>query len=128
MLRYQVLDIFFLLFHLGIVTFNLFGWIFRTTRKANLILLLLTAFSWFGLGIFYGIGFCPLTEWHWQVLNKLGSRPVENSYIQYLLKRVFGILLPSAMVDITTFISFTLAMATSLAVNIRDFKKKKIRD
>jgi len=68
MLLYRLLDYFFLVFHLGIVIFNLFGWIWPKTRKANLILLLLTAASWFGLGLIYGIGFCPFTEWHWQVL------------------------------------------------------------
>jgi len=43
------------------------------TRKANLILLLLTGLSWFGLGIFYGWGYCPLTDWHWKVLRELGE-------------------------------------------------------
>ena len=71
MLRF--LDIFFLVFHTLLIFFNLFGWLIKPLRKANLIVLLLTGGSWFILGIFYGFGFCPFTEFHWQVLHKLGQ-------------------------------------------------------
>lgn len=125
MLLYRLLDYFFLVFHLGIVIFNLFGWIWPKTRKANLVLLLLTAASWFGLGLIYGIGFCPFTEWHWQVLEKLGSRPVEDSYMQYLYRRVFHLHFESILVNTVTAVAFFVALAISLILNIRDLLHKR---
>jgi uncharacterized membrane protein YeiH len=53
------LDYFFIAFHSALIIFNLFAWIPRFTRRWNLISLGLTAFSWLGLGLFYGIGYCP---------------------------------------------------------------------
>jgi len=36
--------------------------------------LLLTAFSWFVLGIWYGWGYCVCTDWHYMVLrDELGG-------------------------------------------------------
>lgn len=121
----KFLDYFFLAFHFGIVIFNLFGWIWKKTRKANLILLLLTGASWFGLGIFYGFGYCPFTDWHWQVLDNLGDMPRETSYMQYLFSRVLGIHIGSKVVDVGTLISYLVALILSVTLNIRDFRRKK---
>ena len=66
---YKFLDIFFIVFHTSLIFFNLFGWIWKYTRRANLVALLLTGGSWFILGLYYGIGYCPFTEWHWEVLH-----------------------------------------------------------
>lgn len=125
MLIYRIIDYSFLVFHLAIVILNLFGWIWRPTRKACLILQLLTAGSWFGLGLIYGIGFCPFTEWHWQILEKLGEFPPESSYIQYLLRRLFGLHIHSGLVDTVTVISFLTAFTASAAVNIRDWVRRR---
>jgi len=62
-----------------VILFNLFGWIFRPLRKANLIVLALTGASWFILGIFYGIGYCPLTDWHFKLLYKHGQHALPDS-------------------------------------------------
>ena len=121
---YQVLDIFFLLFHTLLIFFNLFGWITKITRKANLIVLLLTGASWFILGIFYGIGYCPLTDWHWQVLVELGETNIPNSYISYITHRVFSIDPPGRFVDTATGIFYFLALAVSIYVNVKDCTKR----
>jgi hypothetical protein len=120
MLKWHLLDWFFVLFHSVVILFNLFGWIFRGTRKWNLALLLLTAASWFGLGVFYGWGYCFLTDWHWQVLEALSVSPHESSYVQYLFRRVAGVTVGAAFADVLTAILFFAAMAASLFVNIRD--------
>jgi len=52
----------FFIFHSALIAFILFGWIWRRTRVADLVVVLLTAFSWTILGIWYGFGFCPSTE------------------------------------------------------------------
>jgi hypothetical protein len=64
---YKVADSFFIIFHSVLICFNLFGWIPKALRKWNLFSLILTTFSWFILGIFYGFGYCFLTDWHWEV-------------------------------------------------------------
>ncbi len=118
------LDIFFVLFHTALILFNLFGWIPRRLRRANLVALLLTAFSWLGLGLFYGIGYCPFTDWHWRVLWALGRIDLPRSYTQYLLIRLLGISLPAATVSFLTAAGAALALVISLALNVRDRRRR----
>jgi len=86
-----ILDGFFLVFHGTWVLFILTGWIHRRTRIAHLAVCAATALSWVGLGIFYGFGYCPFTEWHWQVLHAQGETGLPRSYLVYLLQRFAGI-------------------------------------
>ena len=87
----RLLDIFFTTFHTCLVFFNLFGWIWKKTRVLNLICLLLTAASWVLLGIFYGFGYCPLTDWHFNVLERLGYGDLPDSYLSFLFTRLTGL-------------------------------------
>lgn len=118
------LDIFFVVFHSTLIVFNLFGWIWKRTRRLNLITLLLTGASWFILGIFYGIGFCPLTDWHWQVLEKLGRTGLPDSYIAYLIQRLTGLTPNGEWVDVLTAGLYFLALAISFYMN---FFRKRIK-
>jgi Flp pilus assembly pilin Flp len=122
---YAFLDYFFLIFHTLLIFFNLFAWIWKPLRKANLITLLLTGASWFLLGIFYGIGYCPLTEWHWQVLHKLGVQHIPNSYVKYLIDRLLGTDINATLVEYATMIAFLAAVILSLWVNFRMYLKRK---
>ena len=106
---YKFLDIFFLLFHSLLIIFNLFAWIWKPIRKANFITLVLTGASWFILGIFYGIGYCPLTDWHWEVLEKLGHSNLPASYMKYLFDRITGLDINAQIVDIATAIPLSLS-------------------
>jgi len=117
MFWYHVLDYFFLIFHTILTLFNIVGWIWRKIRLANFITLSLTALSWFGLGLFYGIGFCPLTEWHWQVLEKLGVRNLPYSYIQYLIYRLAHVNMNPNLVEIATAVVFIIAFFASTYLN-----------
>lgn len=118
------LDIFFLIFHTALILFNLFGWLFRKTRRLNLITLVLTGLSWFVLGIFYGIGYCPLTDWHFEVLDGLGKGSSINSYVRYLIIRIFNLDISADTADIATLILFLLALMLSLYANFfRKFYK-----
>ncbi|MBN2519118.1 MAG: DUF2784 domain-containing protein [Bacteroidales bacterium] len=118
----HILDWFFVIFHSSLVLFNLFGWIWKKTRKINLITLVLTGLSWFVLGIFYGIGYCPLTDWHFDVLRNLGNHNLPNSYMKYLIDRIFNCDINANLVDTGTAIGYFLALALSIFVN---FRKKK---
>jgi hypothetical protein len=125
MFWYQFLNIFFFVFHGVLTLFNLLGWIPRDTRKWNLITLLLTAFSWFVLGAWFGWGYCPFTDWHWKVRAQLGIHDQSNSYIHFLIFKLTGIDMDPRIVDSATLILFLFALGMSLFLNIRDRKKSR---
>jgi len=120
---YHAADIFFLVFHSSLTVFNSLGWIWKKTRKLNLITLSLTGGSWFILGIFYGLGYCPLTEWHFQILKKLGETNLPTSYIKYLAHRISGIAFDAELVDTLTVTVFFVSLIISIVWNIHDWKK-----
>ena len=121
----QFLNSFFFVFHTVFTLFNIAGWGFRKTRRLNLVTLLLTAFSWFVLGIWYGWGYCFCTDWHWQVREKLGYHDQRQSYIQFLVYKLTGKLFNEELVNYTTLIVFLLSLALSILLNVRDSKLKK---
>ncbi len=99
---YKLLDVFFLVFHLGLVLFILTGWLWQRTRPWHFAVVLLTLASWFLLGLRFGIGYCPLTDWHFQVLRKMGETNLPGSYISYLITRYTGIIVSQMLADIVT--------------------------
>jgi len=121
---YYFLDKFFFVFHSALMSFIIFGWIWKKTRLANLTVILLTAFSWFILGIWYGFGFCPSTEWHWQVRYKLGYFDMPNSYTKFLVDTLTGLDLSQKVIDIFAVSLLLLALFASLLTNGRDWRKK----
>jgi hypothetical protein len=123
---YQFLNYFFFAFHTLFTLFNITGWMFRATRKWNLITLLLTAFSWFILGIWYGWGYCFCTDWHWQVREQLGYHDQQHSYIHFLLLKLTRINFNEGLVEKVTLIVFVVSLVMSIWLNIRDRKKKKV--
>lgn len=124
----EFLNIFFFLFHTILVFFNTFGWIFRKTRRWNLLTLLLTAFSWFVMGIWYGWGYCFCTDWHWDIREKLGYRDESDSYIHFLALKLTGINFNPSLVELITVSVFFISLALSIVMNVRDWislRKKK---
>jgi hypothetical protein len=117
---YALLDNFFFVFHAMIIMFSLFGWIWKKTRRANLIVLSLIAGSWFVLGIWYGIGYCPCTDWHWQVRMKLGHYDMPNSYVKFFIDSITGLDLDAKLVDMLTLTCYFSALAASLFTNLRN--------
>jgi len=117
---YQFLNVFFFVFHTAFTLFNMVGWAFRSTRKWHLITVLLTAFSWFVLGIWYGWGYCFCTDWHWAVREKLGFTDESNSYIHFLIIKLTGINLSEKLVEYGTLIIFLLSLVLSALLNWKD--------
>lgn len=115
----KLLDIFFTAFHSLLVIFILFGWIWKKTRRLNLLCILLTAASWLGLGIFYGLGYCPLTDWHFNILRKLGYSDLPNSYLSFLFKRLTGLQIDQNLVDGVTLWGLVAALVISVFLNFR---------
>jgi len=122
---YQAVDVFFVVFHLLFTLFNVIGWAWRKTRKLNMVTLLLTGFSWTILGMFYGFGYCPLTDWHWQALYNLGESGMPASYLEYLFERITGLEAQTSVVNLLTGLFFGVALLASLALNYRDYRRKK---
>jgi Protein of Unknown function (DUF2784) len=122
----RFLDKFFFVFHSSWILFLLFGWAWKKTRRANLAVILLTAFSWFILGIWYGYGYCPSTDWHWRVRARLGYVDLPTSYTKFLIDFLTGWNVDQGLVDIVTLILLILAFGASLYFNLKDWRKKAL--
>lgn len=82
-----VLDVLCHIVHLFVILFNLLGWVHPRTRFAHRLLVAGTAFFWLVIGPMYGgLGYCPLTGWHWDVKTARGAGDLPASYIDYLLQ------------------------------------------
>lgn len=122
---YEILNIFFFVFHSFIVLFNTFGWLFKKTRRWNLLCLMLTGASWFILGIWYGWGYCVCTHWHWMVREKLGFHDTSQNYIHLLILKTTGIDIPEKPLETGIMIIFGTSLIASIILNIHDHAKAK---
>jgi len=113
----KFLDILLTLTHLALIGFNLFGWIWEKTRKAHLITVAATAFSWFILGIWLGWGYCPITDWQWKVKEKLGEINLPSSFIKYYADKISGKNIDPSIVDTTTLIAFLIVIVLTIYFN-----------
>ncbi len=114
-----ILNVGFFVFHTSWILFNCVGWIWRQTRSWQLATVSLTALSWFGLGIWYGWGYCPSTDWHWQVRARLGHHD-PPSYIQLVINELAGIDLGPEGADALALVTLTAAVLISIVLNVRD--------
>ena len=119
----QFLNIAFVVLHASWVLFVCVGWIWKRTRFWHLIAVVLTAVSWFGLGIWHGWGYCICTDWHWQVRECLGY-PYDHSYIHLLILEITGIDVPPAQADMITGVVFSAAALLSISLNVRGFLRR----
>jgi hypothetical protein len=121
----SLLDFILSVTHLALVGFNLFGWIWRRTRKAHLITVALTAASWFLLGIWYGVGYCPITDWQWSIKERLGQRSLPDSFIKYFADLLCNCAIDAKFIEMVTAISFIAVAVLSIALNLYDRAQKK---
>jgi hypothetical protein len=115
----QVLNIVFFVFHTSWMVFNCVGWIWKKTRPWQLLTVSLTAISWFGLGVWYGWGYCPCTDWHWQVRARLGFDD-PHSYIQLLIREVTGLELGVGAANTLAVVTLAVAALLGAALSLRD--------
>lgn len=99
------------------------GWIPSTTRRIHFIFVVLTAASWLILGIWYGLGYCPITDWQWQIKERLGEQNLPNSFIKYHVDMITASDISSSLTDIITASGFAIAAVLSIYLNF--FKKRK---
>ena len=115
----QVLNIVFFVFHTSWMVFNCVGWIWKKTRPWQLVTVSLTAISWFGLGVWYGWGYCPCTDWHWQVRARLGFDD-PHSYIQLLIREVTGLELGVGAANTLAVVTLAVAALLGAGFSLRD--------
>lgn len=120
----QVLDAFFLVFHAGFTLFNVVGWVFPRTRKAHRVTIVLTASSWFILGIWYGWGYCICTDWHWQVRRALGEPITSRSYIRFLIAEIIGVYIDPLLVERGTAVVFVILVGITIGLWVREHRRR----
>ncbi len=119
----RALDIFYTFLHLALIGFNLFAWIWPKTRRWHLVTAGLTLLSWVLLGIWFGFGYCPITDWQWDVKAKLGETGLPNSFVKYFADKITGKDFPPSLVDNITLWTFVAAILLSVYYNF--FYKKR---
>lgn len=125
MLILEVLNVALFVFHSAFILFVLLGWIWKATRKSHLVSIILTALSWFGLGLWYGFGYCPFTDWHWTVRERLGYGDMPYSYIKFLIDAGTGLDVNATAVDVGTVTAFMAAAVLAGYTNLRDARRKR---
>jgi hypothetical protein len=122
-LGWEALNVGFFVFHTVWIGFNCVGWAWRRTRRWQFVTVSLTALSWFGLGIWYGWGYCPSTDWHWQIRERLG-RHDPPSYIQLLVRELTGIDLNPDMANALALGTLIVVGLLTAFLNIRDIRRE----
>ncbi len=118
----QVLNILFFVLHSAWIALTCLGWVSSRTRPWQLTAVVLTALSWVGLGLIYGWGYCPCTDWHWQVRARLGYVD-PPSYVQVLVRTATGLDPGAALADAIAVIALVAAGGLGLALHLRDRRR-----
>ena len=121
---YTLTDNIFNILHILAILINCFGWAFSKTLKLNLWLLLLTISSWSILGLFFGIGFCFLTEVHSLALGLIGSPSINFSYLDYLLLVKLKIPISSNTISILSILAVFISLGISIKKNLTTISSK----
>lgn len=114
-------------FHLALTLFNVFGWMFARTRRAHRWCVGLTAACWLTIGpLLYGtLGYCPLTDWHWQIKEARGQIALPDSFITLLLNQI-GLFPAPETVEVLTGVTFAGVIAVTLFLWRRERKADTI--
>ena len=116
-LYFDRVDLFFNVLHIMVILINSLGWIFNITLKPSLYLILITLSCWTLLGIFQGIGFCPLTYIHSHYLYTNYEFHLPFSYLDYLLIDNFNLALTSKMISIVSIFVIFISLLINLKKN-----------
>lgn len=115
---YEFLDVLFVVSHSSLIAFNLFGWIWKRTRRLHLLVISLTWVCWYGFGLSYGFGYCPSTDWHWDVKRALGERDLPASYVKYYADALTGMDWDAWLVDRIVLGLGIAALVISIHLNV----------
>jgi len=122
------LDIMFDIFHFLLVIFIVSGWLFPHLRRIHLVVVLLTGCSWIIFG--HELSNCILTDWHFNILRKMGKINLPDTYTQYALKRITGLAIPKTTALLITRLCWLLSLLLSitwLRIDSLSRKKEKVK-
>lgn len=114
------------IFHISLILFILSGWVFPCLRPAHLVVVAMTGLSWLIFGKMSMFGECIITEWHWQVLSKLGETNLPETYAQYLFTRITGIPVVQGVALAVTRVAWLLIFILSLLLVTRPLLRREI--
>lgn len=120
----KIIDICLTVLHISLILFFILGWIYKRTRKVHYLLVIIITISWFVLGLFYGFGYCFLTDIHWRVKMLLNEENLPISFIKYVLDKMTGKDFNEVWVDYITLSVFVCVLIISTSLYIRDNRKK----
>jgi hypothetical protein len=118
---YPFLNLLFHALHACIIFFTVFGWLLPSWRLAHFVWVLLTLASWYVLGIWMGMGYCPITDLHWTIKEKLGKGRPQCNFIYYWLTKVSNTQWDPERVDHAIVIITILTCIISACFNIWDY-------
>jgi len=113
----KMADVILFLAHALVALGCAFGWLIPGAERLHLLLILVIGFSWYGLGLHYGIGYCLLTDWQWRVRKRLGITPEHGSFVQLLLERTSGLHFKADQVKWFAYIVYWLSALISIYIN-----------
>jgi hypothetical protein len=123
-----ILDVLLTAVHLGVVVAVLVLWIPRSTRRVHFALVMITAGSWLGIGLLYGnIGYCFLTDWHWDVKRLRGQTHLPASFIHYMVARWLKLPVRATTTDLWTGLSFAFVAILSIILEVRELWRRRTR-
>lgn len=102
--------------HLSIIGFFLFAWFLPEYRVLHLILSFSIFFSWFGLGLFYGFGYCLVTDIQWKLKKESGYDPETPYYIKYIVDKATGANINSKLSNMVTTYTFFVISILSIVL------------
>lgn len=93
--------------HLVIVAVLVFGWIHPKTRTLHRWAVSITAFCWVAVAWVMDkkLGYCPVTDWQWQIKRLRGEKNIPSSYVDYLLQK-FGLHFNPELIDLGALVVF----------------------
>jgi hypothetical protein len=71
------------------------------------------------------LGYCPLTDWHFKILERLGKTDLPYSYTKYLADRLTGLDINATLLDNVTLYTFLAALVLSLFFNVIDYRNSR---
>ena len=111
-------DYLLLIFHTAFVLLAVSGWAFPRLRRLHAVILVLTLVAWLGIGWYKGvIGYCPLTDIHWDIKREMGQSGMPSSFMEYLFELIIPVDFDSTSVDIVTGVGMGLSVLASIFVN-----------
>ncbi|WP_421871328.1 DUF2784 domain-containing protein [Marinoscillum sp.] len=120
------LDLFLTVFHSAFVLLVLFGWTIPKIRKYHVTAILLTLVAWLLVGLYKGyLGYCPLTDWHWDIKRALGETGMPSSFIEYMVEKVIGLNFPTLFIDIVTVSGLVFGIVMSLVGYVRHVRNSE---